>query len=256
MKTRLIAGIAVLAVSFAYAQEPGGPPGRGGKGKGPKGGGKMRPTAEAPWRQKWEYSVLSWNEIRTRGKDDFQAGLNQLGAEGWELVTLDHQNALTHYFKRPTSPAGQLFDLMSGGKDVITRADMDAQRGPGSFDRMAQRMGLIGDRITRADYVNAMQQRVSGTSGPGAAALAKSEATGSPTLSNMKVFHLREAAASDMANLVNEIFNGTGARVFSFAPSNSLIAEGNPEQLNTIAALVLSLEDKMRPESKGQRQKK
>jgi hypothetical protein len=59
----------------------------------------------------------------------------------------------------------QIFDFMSGGKDVITRAEMDAQRGPGSFDRMAQRMGFNGDRITRADYVNSMQQRMSGMGG-------------------------------------------------------------------------------------------
>ena len=45
----------------------------------------------------WEYRVLSEEQVIALGKKDLTAGLNQLGDEGWELVT-----AGAHYiFKRP-----------------------------------------------------------------------------------------------------------------------------------------------------------
>src|SRR6266702_2739036 len=65
---------------------------------GVKSGGKTKiagPTTkgapEAP-RIRWEYSVLTKEEVAKAGKDDFRAGLNKLGEEGWELVTIETQS--------------------------------------------------------------------------------------------------------------------------------------------------------------------
>src|SRR5436190_12505481 len=56
------------------------------------------------------------------------------------------------------------FDRLSGGKDVINRADLDPAM-QGMFDRMAQRMGNTSGRITRQEYLASMEQRQNG--GPG-----------------------------------------------------------------------------------------
>jgi hypothetical protein len=50
---------------------------------------------------RWEYRVLTEEQVAALGKKDLAAGLNELGGEGWELVT-----AGAHYiFKRPKDVA-------------------------------------------------------------------------------------------------------------------------------------------------------
>jgi hypothetical protein len=39
-------------------------------------------------RVKWEYAILSREDITKRGAGDFVAGLNKLGDEGWELISI------------------------------------------------------------------------------------------------------------------------------------------------------------------------
>jgi hypothetical protein len=49
----------------------------------------------------WEYRVLTEEQVIALGKKDLAAGLNELGNEGWELVTVG-----AHYiFKRPKDMA-------------------------------------------------------------------------------------------------------------------------------------------------------
>jgi hypothetical protein len=47
--------------------------------------------------RRWEYRVLTRQEVVDLGKKDLAAGLNKLGGEGWELVAIDAQ----YIFKRP-----------------------------------------------------------------------------------------------------------------------------------------------------------
>ena len=68
---------------------------------GPKEGRQAAPP-------KWEYRVLHEQELSRLGKGDVAAGLNQLGAEGWELAVFEPpvQSGLVYtvakfYFKRP-----------------------------------------------------------------------------------------------------------------------------------------------------------
>jgi hypothetical protein len=63
-----------------------------------------------PQRVQWEYRVLSEDEIDKLGGYDrektaydkkfFEAGLNKLGEEGWELVQAGRGTSLTYFFKR------------------------------------------------------------------------------------------------------------------------------------------------------------
>jgi hypothetical protein len=80
---------------------------------------------------KWEYRVLTDDEISKLGKSKLEAGLNELGKEGWELVGIVPKVELnpkmgtlpspaTFYFKRPiaktavaVSPATKTVDEIS-----------------------------------------------------------------------------------------------------------------------------------------------
>lgn len=81
----------------------GGPGGFGGPGAAPFGqmaAGPARPMA-------WEYRVLSRGSLTELGKESLEAGLNQVGAEGWELVGIDagpvakSSAAHSYIFRRP-----------------------------------------------------------------------------------------------------------------------------------------------------------
>ncbi len=55
------------------------------------------PFPAFPIRTQWEYKGVSEADLLKLGKDDFAAGLNKLGEEGWELVL--HENH-RYVFKR------------------------------------------------------------------------------------------------------------------------------------------------------------
>ena len=61
-------------------------------------------------RPKWEYRILTREEIHKLGTNDLKAGLTKLGEEGWELITLEPEvkaevgrtgQSAMFYFKRP-----------------------------------------------------------------------------------------------------------------------------------------------------------
>jgi hypothetical protein len=142
----------------------------------------------------------------------------------------------------------ELFDIISGGKDALTREDFDAQRGPGAFDRVAERIGIKGDRITRADYMKFVNEQRPGSTAtvsrpnPAGGSASKMEAA-VPAMSNVKVFRLRHAPAPELGNLLQQVVRGTSARVLSYPPSNSLVVIfGSSEQLDLIEALATTLD--------------
>jgi hypothetical protein len=65
------------------------------------GTGQSIPSSAAEWKPdgiaKWEYRLVTKEQLLDLGKKDLAAGLNQLGEEGWELVAVDGQ----YIFKRP-----------------------------------------------------------------------------------------------------------------------------------------------------------
>jgi hypothetical protein len=84
---------------------------------------KAKPAVAAP---KWEYKIQTKEELLDLGKKDLGAGLNKLGAEGWELVSIQPASETrmgrpsgrdTYYFKRPAA------------------APTSRGEGPGSSDR-------------------------------------------------------------------------------------------------------------------------
>lgn len=114
---------AALLAATVQSQQPDGelPPkgkGFGGGGKGGKGFSRPGPepaAAPAPAPRRWEYGVFTQADIVNKGEDDFEAGLNKLGDDGWELVSIDfginstpgsargssRSRRPTFYFKRP-----------------------------------------------------------------------------------------------------------------------------------------------------------
>src|SRR5262249_36977727 len=113
----LIAGLCVLVGAVVYGQGQHQPAGGGGPGGGPSGGppqvgggggqgpafgGMMMARAGTP---KWEYLVKARAQFTGQGHDEIAAGLNKLGDEGWELVSIDAGSGL-YVFKRAKAGTG------------------------------------------------------------------------------------------------------------------------------------------------------
>ncbi len=95
---------------------------------------------------KWEYRVLTKNQVLELGKNDLAAGLDKLGAEGWELAAVEPQ----YIFKRAKGPDRRSEQEL---KRVIAVAESDAQAWK---DRVtwAERMvkkGYITERQLQAE---------------------------------------------------------------------------------------------------------
>lgn len=97
-----VVAISLIGLSRVTAQGPKqGPP------PSPKGGGGM-PRPADPMRVRWEYRVEYDYSLVKQGKGDLQAGLNALGGDAWELITVEPASTSrtgTFIFRRPV--AGQ-----------------------------------------------------------------------------------------------------------------------------------------------------
>jgi Ca2+-binding EF-hand superfamily protein len=61
----------------------------------------------------------------------------------------------------------QFFDMLSNGKDVVNRSEIQDPRLQMMFDRMAERMGVTNGQITRQQFTAFQEQRAAGGSGRG-----------------------------------------------------------------------------------------
>jgi hypothetical protein len=95
---------------------------------------------------RWEYRVLTRDQVLDLGKKDLAAGLNKLGVEGWELAAIDG----VYIFKRMRQENARSAEEV---KSLIARIEADVEQWK---DRVAwaQRMarkGFLSDREVDAE---------------------------------------------------------------------------------------------------------
>jgi len=155
----------------------------------PPGGGLLPPggslSLSVP-RVKWEYTLLERVDIEKRGAGDFVAGLNKLGEEGWEAISIIGPRGARGYgetlFKRlKESPRGGTRRAdFSGGREGSRSGDAPNQLDPGRiFDRLAtgrttinisdlrmlqeeaqawaQKQGITNGQLTREQFISFFQ---------------------------------------------------------------------------------------------------
>jgi len=74
----------------------------------------------------------------------------------------------------------KLFEMMSGGKDVVSRDTLPNPLFAGMFDRFAQQMGVTNGQITREQFNAYMAQKMAGAAPDGQAAPAPAPGGGPP----------------------------------------------------------------------------
>jgi hypothetical protein len=241
MRTRLLAGVVVpLFALMAIGQEPDHPPATEKREKRPpERPRRSGPGGEAPWRQKWEYSVLQRREIMSRADGDLQAGLSKLGEEGWELIAVRGSEGLPQrkggepdgprgrsneefYFKRATGPAPVFGGVASFG---------GAGGRPGGGGGVG---GGFGGGFGRA-----VEGRTEPQPKEPRARTASADGAAKPVF---QVIALKHASAPDLSGVFRQLFINTNVRVIADGRTNSLLVSGSEEQLRAIHELLPRLD--------------
>jgi len=94
----------------------------------------------------WEYRVLTEEQVIALGKKDLAAGLNKLGDEGWELVTVG-----AHYiFKRPKNLAQiQLAEIKR--QIALAESDVEAWKERVAWSERMLKKGYLTERHVESE---------------------------------------------------------------------------------------------------------
>jgi hypothetical protein len=113
--------------------------------------GSAVPAAAAPEEPpdavpRWEYRVLTRDQVTELGKKDLAAGLNRLGDDGWELTAID----TAYIFKRPKAHRGdQVADLRR--RLALLASDVEVWQERVAWARRMARKGFLSDRQLEAE---------------------------------------------------------------------------------------------------------
>jgi hypothetical protein len=103
------------------------------------------PSPAAP---RWEYRALTKAKLLDLGKNDLEAGLNQLGDEGWELVAVDA--SFTYTFKRPKGQAQKQLEDVKAQISLI-EADVESLKDRVAWAERMARKGFMTDQQVQAE---------------------------------------------------------------------------------------------------------
>lgn len=94
---------------------------------------------------KWEYRIVSKDQLLELGKKDLVAGLNKLGDEGWELTAVEP----AYIFKRPKLTAKQIEDLKR--RVLQAQADVEGWKDRVAWSERMVKKGYMTERQLEAD---------------------------------------------------------------------------------------------------------
>jgi hypothetical protein len=95
---------------------------------------------------RWEYRVLTKEQVSELGKNDLAAGLNKLGDDGWELAAVD----AAYIFKRPRDQAAkQPEDLKA--QVAQAESDVEARKDRVAWSERMVRKGYLSERQVEAE---------------------------------------------------------------------------------------------------------
>ena len=90
---------------------------------------------------KWEYRVLTKEQLLDLGKKDLAAGLNALGDEGWELIAVEP----SYIFKRPKGQAARHVEDVKRRVTLAT-ADVEMWKDRAAWAERMVKKGFMTDR--------------------------------------------------------------------------------------------------------------
>jgi hypothetical protein len=91
--------------------------------------------------RKWEYRVLTKDQVLDLGKKNLEAGLNKLGEEGWELAAVDG----AYIFKRSREPNRRRVEEIKQ-QIAMLESDLELLKDRAAWAERMARKGFFTDR--------------------------------------------------------------------------------------------------------------
>jgi hypothetical protein len=104
---------------------------------------------------RWEYQVLTREQVADLGKKDLAAGLNKLGGEGWELVAVD----AAYIFKRSRPQGRQSSEDLKTLVGLI-ESDVELLKDRVSWAERMVRKGYLTDQGAQAERLRLKKAEV------------------------------------------------------------------------------------------------
>jgi hypothetical protein len=220
---------------------------------------------------KWEYKVLTKDEIAGLSNKDFAAGLNKLGEEGWELVAVEPAQAgargagaggrgareADYYFKRPKAvrilqeekAGGPKEQVKNEGYEVLKLKFLNAADFAKTADALlggkAAGLRIVAEPVTNSvlasgtpKQIDELRRLIVALDGADAAPGA------SETAPQTRLLPLKYAKVADMVKLLQDVYGkeNKSFRTGADERTNSLVLYGPPRQLEEIQALINKLD--------------
>jgi hypothetical protein len=222
---------------------------------------------------KWEYKVLSRAAIEELANNDFEAGLNKLGDEGWDLYVVPttptaagRGKAPEYYFKRVKGPAAKeppktdapKEEARDDAHEVIKLKYVSAVDVAKTADALFGGKGaaaprVVAEPISNSVLVNGTAQQTATVRAlvtlldvPEAADRAKADSAKPGAKDDEWVsIRLKHVNAVDFVKTADVLFGGKAAdapRLVADAATNSALIRGTPKQVDAIRGLVIVLD--------------
>jgi hypothetical protein len=94
---------------------------------------------------RWEYRILTKDQVLDLGNKDLTAGLDKLGDDGWELAAVDS----AYIFKRPKSPTQNAQEIKQ--RFAIAEAEVEQWKEHLAWSMRMAKKGFIAEQKVDAD---------------------------------------------------------------------------------------------------------
>jgi hypothetical protein len=95
---------------------------------------------------RWEYRVLTKEQLLELGKKDLAAGLNAVGDDGWELIAAEP----AYIFKRPKGPGPKHVEEVKR-QVLLARSDVETWKDRVAWAERMVKKGYMTERQLKAD---------------------------------------------------------------------------------------------------------
>jgi Bacterial type II/III secretion system short domain/Domain of unknown function (DUF4177) len=217
-------------------------------------------------RARWEYKVLDSNQVEglaaKESQDRLTGGLNKLGADGWELVTVEPASSTlpvpTFVFKRPTvagrraeaeAPTAQPPAADQSAIRVYRLKNANASEVAQTLLRLLEPKAGSGLRLVGDDRTNSILAYGSPDQQAAVKTLIDELDTPVPApegpASEFRVYRLKYANAANLAQTLQKLLQvgeGKSLRLVSDENTNTLLTYGSARQQSEVEALIEQLD--------------
>jgi hypothetical protein len=224
------------------------------------------PEKTAPAAVKWEYKIQTRAAIEELGDSDFEAGLNKLGDDGWELFVTPtggtgsastRSKTAEYYFKRakgtPVKVGAKADAPQADAKDDEWLSLRLKYVGAVDFAKTADALfggkagdaaRLVADPATNSVLIRGTSKQMAAVRGLAVTLDVPEDSGTMDKPERVYIVALKSAKSVDVVTVIQELYgkDAKGFRITSDPRTNVVLMYGSPRQLEELKILIEKLD--------------